>query len=224
MKCIIVDDEPIARLGIKNLIATDPELKLIGECQNISMLEQFISNHAFDLIFLDIEMPGTNGIEFLKKSKIDTNVILTTAYENYALESYNYNVIDYLLKPISTERFHQAITKAKEIITHRQSSKKSNFFYLKCDKELQKILFDDILYIEAMHNYVKIITTQKRFIHHGTLKKILSQLPDNSFIQVHKSFVISKKQIQIYSNDTIQIGSYKIPIGRNYKSEIKNLF
>lgn len=229
IKCIIVDDEALARKGLKKYIEAIDFLELKGECINAIQANTLVKTEPIDLIFLDIEMPLISGMEFLKSLSNPPKVIFTTAYSEYAIESFKFDVIDYLLKPISLERFLQACNKAYKIIIAnkmetptplKQEKESDNFLFVKVDKELIKIKFDDILFIEGMQNYINIHTTSKNFMVLVPLKNVFNLMPSNKFYQVHKSYVVSLNKVQAISGNQLIISDQKIPISRNKKDEI----
>jgi len=178
---------------------------------------------SIDMIFLDINMPHLSGIEFLKAKENPPKVIITTAYPEYALESYDLDVLDYLLKPISFERFFKASNKARqyfELLLKNTASGESKYFFLKCNKRLEKIHFADILFIESMQNYVWIHTIHDKLLCHSTLKNIKAQLPEHLFVQTHKSFIASIKRVKAIEGNQLVINDHKIPISKYLKEEV----
>ncbi|MEM1135663.1 MAG: LytTR family DNA-binding domain-containing protein [Bacteroidota bacterium] len=227
LKCAIIDDEPLARECIANYISEVNFLKLVGTGNNPLELSNIQERHQIDLVFLDIQMPIMSGIEFLKLPNKLPMVILTTAYPNYALEGFELEVMDYLLKPIIFSRFFKAVTKVKEYynLVSKQGEQEtlihdvSEYFFLKCDNTYEKIYFNEILYIEAMQNYVIFyITNGKKYITLLPLKKVEEKLQANDFLRVHKSYIVALNKIGTIKNDRIHIGKTEIPIGRNYKT------
>lgn len=217
IKCIIVDDEFLAISLLSRYVEKVPFLDLVYSTENpISALEFFQNNHA-DLIFLDIQMPELSGINFMKIVGNKLKYILTTAYSEYALEGYEHNVIDYLLKPISFSRFEKSVEKAKERFDLKQVQEKSHFF-VKSSGQQHKILFDDILYIESIKDYVNIKTDNQEYIVLDTLKSLENQLPEY-FVRVHKSFIVNTNRILKVNLKSIILSSEtEIPLGETYKS------
>ena len=221
LNSIIVDDEPSGRKIIEEYISETPFLELKGMAENpmkaLALLEEF----TVDLIYLDIQMPKINGIDFLKTLKKPPMVILTTAFPQYALQGFELDVIDYLLKPISMERFLKASNKAKNFFEiHHKETKPKDYFFIRCNNKFEKIVFDELLFIEAASNYVLLHTTDKKYITYLSLKGIQESLPESSFIRVHKSFIVSLSKIESLDTEEIKIGSHAIPISRNYKDQV----
>lgn len=226
MNCIIIDDEPTARNGLAEDIKEISYLTIRGLAANAFEALALINENSIDLIFLDIDMPGLNGLDFLRLIRVKPMVIITTAYPEYALDGYEHGVVDYLLKPISLERLKTACNKALELHNYRnnQSSPAITppaYFYIKCNGKMERIDFDDILYIEAANNYIFIHTSLKRYMAYYTLKGIEGQLPQDKFVRVHKSFIVAKAQIQQVSSDEIKVNQVNIPLSRNFKNSFQ---
>ena len=227
MNCIIVDDEPLARKGLKEYVQEINFLHLVGECENANAAEVILKNQKVDLIFLDIEMPRLTGIDFLKSLQQKPIVIFTTAYPQYALQGYELEVLDYLVKPFPFDRFLKACTKAKEFYEIKNSAelnsqKNDTYFFVRSDNQYEKIFYEELLFAEAMENYVILQTINKRFIAYLTFKAVENHLPANSFIKVHKSFIIASSKIDKITGNQVKIGSYSIPISRVLKEEVMN--
>ena len=225
MNCVIIDDEPLAREGLNTYVREIDFLKLVGSCENSIALTKVMDETKVDLIFLDIQMPKMNGMEFLKITKDPPIVIITSAYPSYALESFQLNVLDYLLKPITFDRFFQAVKKAKEyfqlISGHAATSAEaSSYFFIKCESKYEKVFFDNILYIEGMQNYVRIYTTKGKYMTLLNLKDIEQNLQNGSFIRVHKSFIVNITKIDCIEKHEISIQSTRIPISRNFREHV----
>ena len=229
MKCIIVDDEPLAREGLASYVKKTDFLQLVAVCENPVELVQLLNEAPVDLIFLDIQMPRMSGIDFLKITAKPPMVIITTAFPDYAMEGFRFNVLDYLLKPITFDSFFKAAGKAREyhqLLTNSQqpSTQKNNpavdYFFIKCANKYEKIFFDDILYIEALQNYVSIFTVKGKYIALLLLKTLEENLDGNSFIRVHKSYMVSINKIESIEGNELKIQSYKIPISRNYRDQV----
>jgi DNA-binding LytR/AlgR family response regulator len=221
MNCIIVDDEPLAREGIKTLLKTHKAAKVIALCKDIIDLKLELKNNTVDVIFLDINMPVTSGIEFLQNTNIDIPVILTTAHHEYALEAFELNVVDYLVKPISQARFDQAFEKLSEYLQFkRYTQNDSKYCFIKCDKVQEKVYYEDILYIEALRNYVVFYLHDRRLIHYASISSIVDKLPSTQFARVHKSYIVALNKVSAYAKNTIVIGTAQIPVSRKIKSEI----
>jgi DNA-binding LytR/AlgR family response regulator len=226
-----VDDEPVARRGIEEYVAQTEHLHLVASCENVMKATAAMTGQHVDLLFLDIHMPRMSGIEFLKTLQYPPLTILTTAFSEYALDGYALDVVDYLLKPITFERFMRAINKALEIHRLRQHVRDPNsettgmqpiapYFFVKCDNRYEKVMFNEVRYIEALQNYVVIHTRDKKMITYLTLSGIEAQLPKDSFIKIHKSFVVSVNAIQAIEGSDVVVGSTRIPISRNLKDEV----
>jgi DNA-binding LytR/AlgR family response regulator len=221
LKCIIVDDEPAGRKVIEEYISETSFLELHGKAENPVKAIALIEKTAVDLIFLDIQMPKINGIDFLKTLRNPPMVILTTAFSEYALQGFELEVIDYLLKPVSLERFLKATNKAKEFFDLRNKQvTKMDYFFVKCNNKFEKILYNELLYAEAANNYVMLQTTDKRLITYLTFKGIEDTLPADQFIKVHKSFIVSLSKIENLDGEEIKIGKHLIPISRGMKDEV----
>ena len=225
IKCIIVDDEPVARKVIREFIEQLSYLELCGEFENALKAESFLRTEKADLLFLDIEMPKISGLDWLKKTSVNPMVILTTAYPEYALEGYELDIIDYLLKPISQERFLKAAQKAKEIFELRQGNSpvSSSWIFVRAEKRIEKVEFDEILYIEGSGNYVTIHGINKKLLAHLTLKSIETQLPANLFLKVHQSYIVNISKIESIEGNQVKAGKQWLPIGRNYKDVLMKL-
>lgn len=217
IKCIIVDDEPLAVQLLENYVQKIPFLELVFTSDNPITVLEYIQNNEADLIFLDIQMPQLSGINFMKIAGDQLKYILTTAYSEYALEGYEHNVVDYLLKPISLARFEKSTLKAKEFFLIKEPT--TSHFFVKSSGQQNRINFDDISFIESIKDYVSINTEYQEHIVLETLKSLENQLPDH-FIRIHKSFIINLNTIQIIDHKNITLISEKIiPIGETYKSD-----
>jgi two-component system LytT family response regulator len=225
IKCVIIDDEPLARRGLKEYLSEVDFLELAGEYENPLEASSAFNNHRTDLIFLDIQMPRINGIEFLKITKNTPMVIIVSAFSEYALDGYELDVIDYLLKPVTFERFLKSVNKAKEFFDLKLGGtitglNQKDFFFTKSNGLYEKIYFKDILFVQALQNYVEIHMKNKKLITHSTLKAIYTILPNEKFIKVHKSFIISTENVDSFSNSRIKLGNVQIPISKFYKDEV----
>ena len=228
LKCLVIDDEPLAQDVIENYLRNFSFIRLIAKCDNALIALEWIKKQEIDLIFLDVSMPFISGIDFIRTLKNPPAVILTTAHKEFAVESYELNVVDYLLKPISFERFLKAINKlnittpevAKPVISE---PKDDAFIYVKSEKKNVKILLKDILFIESLKDYIKIHTTEKTIITQVPISTIEQRLPDN-FLRVHRSFIVAKDKITAYTQHDLEIGKLQIPIGRNYRTIVQKNF
>lgn len=237
MKVIIVDDEPLALDVIETYVSRMPNLQLVAKCNNAFEANEALKNNEIDLMFLDIQMPQLTGIEFLKTLKKPPMVIFTTAYQQYAIEGFELNAIDYLLKPISMDRFMKAVNKATEQYElHHQEAKtvanteggaaedKPDYIFVKADKKLQRVKFSEILYIEGLKDYVIIRTETGRIISLQTMKSLEDKLPVAQFVRVHRSFIVGMDKIHAIVGNMVEViekGVPKhLPIGKNYRDEL----
>lgn len=222
--CIIIDDEPLARKGLKEYVTDVDFLNLIGEFDNPLKAAEFISRGEVQLLFLDIQMPKITGLDFFKTLQNAPPVIFTTAYPQYALEGFEVNALDYLVKPVSFDRFFKAVLKAKEFYevrdTNRKETESSDYFFIKADNKLVKILFDEVLYVEALQNYVTIHTAARKYMTYLTFKSVEDYLPTDKFLKVHKSYIVAASKIDSIEGNDIRIGQQHIPISRNQKDEV----
>ena len=227
MNCLIVDDEPLARQGMKSLIEEVSNIEILGQFSNAPAAMEFIKSNDVDLIFLDIQMPKVTGLEFAEQLPKKTLVIFTTAYSKYAAKSYELDAIDYLLKPIDKDRLKKAITKAetyKKLLSDDQAintleSSTGDFLFIKSDRRFYKVNFHDIRFIEGLKDYVVIYTATQKLITAMNLKTIHSKITANSFIRVSKSYVINMDFIDSFDSYTIYMGESEIPIGEVYKKD-----
>jgi DNA-binding LytR/AlgR family response regulator len=226
INCIIIDDEPLALKGLKEYINDVDFLCLTGEFESPLKASGTLNDGAVQLLFLDIQMPKISGLDFLRMIKQPPPVIFTTAYSQFALDGYELNALDYLVKPIAFDRFLKAALKAKEYYEVRQKNTRSSesaaaeYVFIKADNKLIKIFFDDILFVEALQNYVTIHTKTKNYITYLTFKSIEEYLPVDRFIKTHKSFIISKTKVDSIEGNIIRIGNQNIPISRTMKEEV----
>ena len=220
IKCIITDDEPFARKGLQGYIAQIDFLDLRGICENALELNSLLKKEPVDLLFLDIEMPYMTGIDFLKQLATPPRVIFTTAYEKYALQGFELEVLDYLLKPVSFDRFLKAANKAFDYFRlQRQPAAAEDYIFVKADSRLEKIAFADILFAEALENYVAIYTREKKIITHLTLKMLQEKLPAAAFVQPHKSYIVSIDKINSIEGNILHISQFQVPISKYQKEE-----
>ena len=225
--CIIIDDEPLARKGLREYINDIDFLQLEAEFDTPLKATKLLGEGKIQLIFLDIQMPKITGLEFFKTLQHAPPVIFTTAFPQYALDGFELNALDYLVKPISFERFLKAALRAKEYyevrnknLSEEQDAQKENFFFIKADNKLVKIFFEEILFVEALQNYVSIHTKTKKYITYLTFKSIEEYLPAKQFIKTHKSYIISASKIDHIDGNDIRIGDHHIPISRTSKDEV----
>lgn len=222
MKAVIIDDEPIARKGISLLADQITNLDIIAEFGNPLLAQEFIlTNKDLDLIFLDVEMPGITGINYLKSMPPRCHVILTTAYQQYALEAFELDVVDYLLKPIRIERFAKAVQKVRELIEMKKNSIEINdsdpFIYIKSDRKYVKLALTEVIYIKGLKDYVIIHTEKNKYMTAMNVGTIGRQLPVDKFARVSKSYIINVAYIKSINLDMIDLGVVQIPLGATYK-------
>ena len=229
LKCVVVDDEPLARECMVNYINVTDFLHLDGTANNPLALARLLETQEVDLIFLDIQMPVMNGIDFLKVVQNPPMVIIVTAFPTFALEGFQLDVLDYLVKPITFNRFFKAVSKAKDYhqlcvqsAAARPSSKNSvaDYFFVKCEYKYERIYLDDIHYIQGLQNYVTIYTSQGKYVTLLSLKDVEANLSSTAFIRVHKSYIVAIAKIEALENNEIMVRAARIPIGRNYRAEV----
>ncbi|MBC7933780.1 MAG: response regulator transcription factor [Rhizobacter sp.] len=227
IRCVIIEDEPVARKGLREYVEDVEFLECTGEFDSPLKAASLISTGETDLLLMDIEMPKITGIDFFKSLSHAPPVIFITAYPQYALAGFEVNALDYLVKPVSFNRFLKAAMKAREYYELRQQNKAQQvaaageeYFFIKADNKLIKIAHDDILYAEALQNYVAIQTKQKKYISYLTFKAVEEYLPAACFIKTHKSFLVAANKIDSIDGNDISIGNYHVPISRNFKEEV----
>ena len=224
IKAIAIDDEPIALKVIENFCHEIETISLEKTFSNAEDGLKYLKKFPTDIIFLDIEMPNLNGIDLYKQIKQNTLVIFITSRADYAVEGFNLNALDYLLKPFTFERFKQATDKAQEYFSSNINSKSQHIF-VRADYSLQKIMLDDITYIEALDDYLKInLYQQKTIVARMTMKAMLEKLPKTDFLRVHRSFIVPIKKVESLRNKTLLLGDKKIPVGNSYESEVMKYF
>ena len=230
IRCLIVEDEPLARQIISRYVQQVPTLQLAGECANAIQAFTFLQQHPVDLLFLDIRMPQLNGNDFLKALQNPPKVIFTTAFSDYALESYELDAIDYLMKPITFERFLKAVNKATDPGTTRNElksvqveKKTESFVYFRADRKMIKVMLQDILYVESMKDYVKIITSNSTIISRQSISSVEAMLPEKEFIRTHRSFIVSLQKIRSFTQELIEIEKTEIPIGKIYRNGVMKM-
>lgn len=218
INCLIVDDEPIAQEIVESYLEPFDQIEIVGKCINALEANALIHEHQVDLVFLDIEMPHLNGLKFIKNLKNPPKVIITTAYREYALEGHELEVVDYLLKPISQERFLKAINR---VLTKRVAvPKESSYVYLKVDMKMVQVFLNDILYIQGLSNYVRVFCTNKTLITYQKLSHLEEILPKEVFRRSHRSYIVHLHKISSYTTQDVCIGNTELPIGGSYKDEI----
>ena len=227
IKCIIIEDEPLAVKVLSDYISQVPFLELQGTFKDAIHATDYLRNSNIDLIFLDIHLPKLKGMAFLKTLTHPPAVIITTAYHQYAVEGFYLNVTDYLLKPFEFERFLKAVNKVKTAKGEKQNQDESqetkDFIFINVQKKKVKILFSEIVYIESQREYIKIVTTKKEYISKMSTHEIESLLPVNLFKRIHRSFIVSISKIESYTAKMVEVNGVSIPIGRGYSDFIEKL-
>jgi len=231
IRCLIVEDEPLARQIISRYVQQTPTLHLTGECANAIQAFTFLQQHPVDLIFLDIRMPQLNGNDFLKALQNPPKVIFTTAFPDYALESYELDAVDYLMKPITFERFLKAVSKASDTgvakndarLVTQDEKRSDSFVYFRADRKMIKVMLQDILYIESMKDYVKIFTSNNTIISRQSITSVEAMLPEKEFIRTHRSFIVSLQKIRSFTQELIEIDKTEIPIGKIYRNSVMKM-
>ncbi|GAA0878522.1 LytTR family DNA-binding domain-containing protein [Algoriphagus jejuensis] len=230
IKCIIVDDESVAHDIIRKYCSLHPNLQVMRDCYDAIEAIEYLHGNPVDLIFLDLNMPKLRGFEFLKTLPHPPKVIVTTAYQEYALEGYELNIVDYLLKPFSFERFLKAINKVTLDVPKSAANppndtllRKPGRTFLRANNKDIQVAFEDILFVEASGNYTKIILKEEVITLRGTLSSIMEHIPNEDFIQVHRSFIVAKRHIKSIEGNEVFIGSYSVPIGKSHKSQVNQL-
>jgi len=223
-----VDDEPIAIDYLKDYVEQMPNLNLVGTANRAAKAHELLESEKIDLIFLDIQMPGLTGLDFIRTLNNKPSIILTTAYSEYALEGFNLEVDDYLLKPFSFERFAQAVKKVSKEENSSENSDAQNpgkdYIFLKAGYKSVKVNFSDITHVEGMKEYVVFYTAEgKKFVKHDRMKNVEELLKIHQFMRVHKSFLVSIKHITSFYGNTVELGEIEVPVGRVYKDDIKSL-
>lgn len=216
MRTLVVDDEPLAREGLAGYVEETPGLSLVGQCQSAPEALQVLQQETVDLLLLDINMPQMTGLELIRTLTQPPLVILTTAYREHALEGYELNVVDYLLKPISLARFLQSIEKAKE--RHRAKDAPTAFF-VKQDQRVIRIKFEEVLFVEGLKDYLQIYTAEDKYLVLQSMKQAEAQLP-KTFLRTHRSYIVNSEKVDALEGNQLLIGPYKIPISRQHKEAV----
>lgn len=216
VKCLVVDDSSAAVDLMVSHISKISELTLVGTCHSAVEAMELVKNQTVDLMFLDIEMPVMNGLEYLKTVKHPPKVIITTAYRKYAIDGYDLDIIDYLLKPISFERFVKAVERSHERFLNQKTD---DYFFVNINKKHIKLWYKDLLYIESLKDYIRIHTVDQQLVVKMNIGKIYQQLPKHLFIRVHRSFIVAVEKVTAYTQKDIEIGNTEIPIGNSYAEE-----
>ena len=233
--CLIIDDEPPAREILKQHIAGVEALELAGTCSNAVEAVSFLKEHPVDLLLLDIQMPQLLGTNFIRTLKNPPKVIFTTAYRKYAVEGFELDAVDYLLKPISFERFLKAVNKVLQLnissaqamptsaTKEKQNGESNSFLYFRAERKMVKVFFRDILYVEGLKDYIRIVTDNKTIVTKYVLSTLEEMLPANEFLRIHKSYIVAVYKIDSYNADTIHIAKHELPIGRLYKFDVNRV-
>ena len=226
IKCIVVDDEPMAREILISYIEKITNLELVKSCKNALEAFEVIKSQKIDLLFLDINMPEVSGLSLAKMIRKESKIIFTTAYRDYAVEGFNLKVVDYLLKPIAFDRFLEAInaffetSSIAERVDDKVEDSISDFFFVRSERKMVKVNFDSILYIESLSDYIKIYTQKNVIVTRETITNVEVKLPSQQFLRAHRSFIVSLKSIDSYTNEFIEINKKAIPISRKYKDAV----
>lgn len=218
--CVITDDEPMARKGLQSYVEKVDFLSLTGICEDAMQLNTLLKTQRPDLLLLDIEMPYLSGLDLLATLSNPPKVIVTSAYERYALKGYELDVTDYLLKPISFERFLKAVNRVHDLLLREAQPVQEDFLFVKSDKQMRKVFLKDILFVEALENYVSLYTTSGKILTHSTLKRIGESLPEGVFMQTHKSYLVNIDRIDLVEGNMLRIATYQIPIARNHREDV----
>jgi DNA-binding LytR/AlgR family response regulator len=235
IRCLIIDDEPPAREIIRRYVQEIPSLQLMGECANAIQALTVLQQQSIDLLFLDIRLPQLNGTDFIKTLKNPPKVIFTTAFAEYALEGYELDVVDFLMKPIRFDRFLKAVNKAYPVNGSAtalkpvaapvvEEKKNDSFVYFRADRKMVKVMLDDILYIESMKDYIKVHTMQNVIITKQSISSVEAMLPDKLFVRTHRSFIVSINKIRSFTNELVEIGKTDIPIGKLFRNGVMKVF
>ncbi|ABQ07563.1 MULTISPECIES: LytR/AlgR family response regulator transcription factor [Flavobacterium] len=227
IKCVLIDDEPLAIKVLQNYFNNFTDFEVIGTFNNSLEALDFINSTSVDAVFLDINMPMMTGFELISLIENKTKVIITTAFREFAAESYDLDVLDYLVKPIPLPRFIKCINKITTEYNLKNNikidtTKGDSHIFIKVDKKMMKINIEEILFIEGMKEYIKVVTPDKTYITHKSLTSLSEELPADRFLRIHKSYVIALNKVKSIEGNRIQIQSYTIPIGRNYSKDVKN--
>ncbi|MFY0687862.1 MAG: response regulator transcription factor [Cyclobacteriaceae bacterium] len=224
LKCIVVDDEPLAIEVIESYIQQFDQLELSAKFENPVKAFEYLQSQPVDVLFIDIQMPRITGLEILRSMSKRPKVILTTAYRDYALDGFELEVTDYLLKPIAFDRFVKAIAKLKEVESIRSNEPDENAdIFVKVDKKMVRLDLSSLLFLESQRDYLRIVCEHRELVTHMSISEADSLFPEEDFFRVHRSFVVSKKRIDSFSATEIEIGGHHIPIGRNYKAEVSKI-
>lgn len=231
IQCLVIDDEPLAIEILKQHIAGVEALQLTGTCSNAVEAISFLKQHHVDLLFLDIQMPQLLGTNFVRTLKNPPKIIFTTAYRKYAIEGFELNAVDYILKPISFERFLKAVNKVLQTnitsasasvpsVNEQHHETSNSFLYFRVDRKMVKVFYRDVLFIESLKDYIKIFTSSKTIVTKYVLSTLEEMLPANEFLRIHKSYIVAVDKIESYNAESIQVAKHELPIGRLYKFDV----
>lgn len=221
IKCVITDDEPTACEGLQRYVEKVDFLSLMAVCEDAMQLNTLLQTEQPDLLFLDIEMPYLSGLDLLASLAHPPHVIITSAYEKYALKGYELDVVDYLLKPISFERFLKAVNKVHNLLQQEEHLEESDdFIFVRSGRQMHKVFLKDIRVVEGLENYVCIYTENSKLLVRSTMKHMIEALPQGTFLQVHKSYLINQKKIDKIDGNRIIVGQHAIPVARNFREEV----
>ncbi|WP_416866259.1 MAG: LytR/AlgR family response regulator transcription factor [Imperialibacter sp.] len=220
LRCLIVDDEPLSQEVIEGYVNDASQLELVAKCSNALEAAELIRSQSVDLIFLDINMPKLSGISLVKSLAKPPAIVFITAYPEFAVEGFEVEAVDYLLKPCSFERFLKAVSKVEHYLQASGRMQEADYFVVKADKKLHKIALEDILYFKSIGDYVKVYTRDKVLITNETLRNIEEGLPQNKFIRLHKSFIVSLQAIQYLEGNQVKVGEEMLPVGLTYKDKL----
>ncbi|MBN1187448.1 MAG: response regulator transcription factor [Bacteroidales bacterium] len=227
IRCLVVDDEPVAREILETHLAKIESVKVLSSCKNALEAFTFINSESVDLIFLDINMPEISGLSFAKSINKNIKIIFTTAYREYAVDGFDLQAVDYLLKPISFQRLLQALNKyqnennlTESTFKEEITTEKSDYIFVRSDRKMVKVKFDEIAYIESLSDYIKIHLIDKTVVTRETISNIEAKLPQSDFIRVHRSFIVSLNHIDSFTSEYVEISGHQIPISRGYKSDV----
>jgi DNA-binding LytR/AlgR family response regulator len=219
LNCVIIDDEPLSQDVLEDFVKACPELNLVAICNDALEAGAVLKKESVDLLFLDINMPRLSGIGFIKSLKEPPLVVLVTAYPEYAIEGFEIEALDYLLKPVAFSRFRTAVNRALERFLAKEE-KETKHLMVRANKKNYRINFNEIFYLEAQGDYVRFVTEERALMVHGTLKEFLEQLPSNSFERIHKSYVIALEKVVYLEGNQVKLGEYKLPVSLSYKDSL----
>jgi len=224
MKCVLIDDEPMDLMALSELISSYDEIEIVGKFHDPIEAKDFVNKSKIDIIFIDVEMPELNGLDFIKSIKNVEHIVLISSHKTYAADSYDYNVTDYLVKPINNKRLDQAIEKIRLVDDSIKTSFDRDFAFVKDGTKIIRINFKEILFIEALADYVQINTIHGRYTVLATMKSMQANLPEDDFFRIHRSYIVRKDKIRVIEDNMILMETKNIPISRSSKQEFFNTF